>query len=120
MSRGLGKIERAILDALEKEASKLSPEDREHGVERNIPMMDTRRLLIAIHGDLRLPNFWAKYNAITRALRSLGRKELVASFTHKGRTIWTDPQGAAELEELGKIAQQGLAHLQQGMASGKS
>ena len=120
MSRGPGKIERAILDALEKEATNLSDEDRDAGVERNIPMMDTRELFVATHGALLVPNVWAKYNAITRALRSLARKELAVSFTHKGRTIWTDPQGAVELEELGKIAQQGLAHLQQRMESGKS
>ena len=120
MSHGLGKIERAIVDALEKEATDLSDEDREAGVERNIPMMDTRRLFFAIHGDFLMPNGWAKYNATTRALRSLARKELVVSFSYKGRTIWTDPQGAVELEELGKIAQQGLAHLQQRMAPGKS
>jgi hypothetical protein len=124
MSRGLGKIEQAILEALEREANDLSEEDREAGIECHIPLMNTRRLLEAIHGNImevaQSGKLMAKYNAITRGLRSLARKELVVSFKHEGRTIWTDPQGAVELEKLGKIAQQGLAHLQQRMAPGKS
>jgi hypothetical protein len=119
MSRGLGKIEQAILEALEREANDLSEEDREAGIERHIPLMNTRRLLEAIHGNImevaQSGKLMAKYNAITRALRSLARKELVVSFKHKGRTIWTDPQGASELQELEKEAARGLAHLKRRM-----
>ncbi len=119
MSRGLGKIERAILEALEKDATDLSAEDRESGVERHLPVMTSRRLLEAIHGDIvevaRAGKLWPKYNAITRALRSLARKKLVVSFKHEGRTIWTDPQGASELQELEKEAARGLAHLKRRM-----
>ena len=50
---------------------------------RHVPLMTARQLLEAIHGDFlevtRSGNLWAKYNAITRTLRSLARKELVAS-----------------------------------------
>ncbi len=119
MSRGLGKIERAILEALERKANDLSEEDREAGFERHIPLMTPRRLLEAIHGDImefaQSGKLMAKYNAITRALRSLARKELVVSFKHEGRTIWTDPQGASELQELEKEAARGLAHLKRRM-----
>ena len=119
MSRGLGKIERAILEALEREANDLSEEDREAGIERHIPLMSARRLLEAIHGNImevaQSGKLMAKYNAITRALRSLARKELVVSFKHEGRTIWTDPQGASELQELEKEAARGLAHLKRRM-----
>ena len=104
MSRGLGKIEQAILEALEREANDLSEEDREAGIERHIPLMNTRRLLEAIYGNImevaQSGKLMAKYNAITRALRSLARKELVASIKHKGRTVWTDRQGAYDLAEL--------------------
>jgi len=119
MSRGIGKIERAILEALEREANDLSEEDREAGIERHIPLMNTRRLLEAIHGNImevaQSGKLMAKYNAITRALRSLARRELVVSFKYKGRTIWTDPQGASELQELEKEAARGLAHLKRRM-----
>ena len=106
MSRGLGKIERAILEALEKDATDLSEEDRESGVERHVPLMAPRQLLEAIHGDIvevaQSGKLMAKYNAITRALRSLARKELVVSIKHEGRTAWTDQQGAHDFVELGK------------------
>ena len=122
MSRGLGKIERAILEALEKDATDLSAEDRESGVERHLPVMTSRRLLEAIHGDIvevaRAGKLWPKYNAITRALRSLARKGLVASIKHEGRTIWTDRQGAYDLDELEKEARRGLAHFEKQMELG--
>ena len=109
MSRGLGKIERAVLEALEKSATDLSEEDREVGLERHIPVMDTQRLFLAIHGAASTPDRWAKYNALTRALRSLARKELVVGIRRKRRIIWTDPQGAAELRELEKEAERNRA-----------
>ncbi len=107
MSRGRGKIERAILEALEEESEPSEEEKQDCGHDmRHVPLMTTRQLLEAIHGDIlevaRSGNLWAKYNAITRALRSLARKELVASIKHKGRTVWTDQQGAYDLAELEK------------------
>ncbi len=119
MSRGLGKIERAILEALEKDATDLSEQDRESGIERGIPLMDTRKMFAVIHGGFMTETPWAKYNAITRALRSLARKELVASIKHEGRTLWTDRQGAYDLDELEKEARRDLAHLQKRMELGR-
>lgn len=104
MSRGLGKIERAILAALDREANTLSDEDREVGIERNIPISTTIDLLCQIHGGLDAllqdGKLRAKYNAITRALRSLHRKGLVQSFRFEGQSRWTDAQGAHDFEEL--------------------
>ena len=104
MSKGLGKIERAILDALEKQAANLSSTDSAAGVERHVPLTNSRDLLFRIHGGFeglrQGGNLRAKYNAMTRALRSLERKGLVQSTKYDGRTIWTDARGAALLDEL--------------------
>lgn len=93
MSRGLGKIERAILRTLDENAT-VENEDRD------VPLMGTRDLYFAVYVDAPWEKPRAKYNALTRALRTLERKGEVASAHVDGRRIWTDTRGTRDLEEL--------------------